>query len=197
MGMLDNLIASKARIKILELLLFNASDRFYQRQIATRTGLPIVSVQREMKKLERIGLAERDASGNRIYYNVNKNCPIFDDLKRIFFKSRGIAEVFRKYLDTAHGISVAFIYGSYARDEEDISSDIDLMVLGDISGRIISRLLAEPKEQLKREINYSVFNVHEFKQKIKKKNNFILSVVKGQKIFIIGSDSEFKTIIGK
>lgn len=197
MGMLDNLFSSKARIKILELLLFNASDSFYQRQIETLAGLPIQSVQREMKKLEKIGLAEKDTSGNRVYYRVNKNCPIFGDLKRLFIKSRGIAEIFKSKLNKAQGIISAFIYGSYARNIENASSDIDLMVIGEISLRVLSGLLAGPRKQLRREINYSVFGVNEFKKKLKEKDNFILSVFKSKKIFMIGNDGEFKAIVGK
>lgn len=195
--MLNKLFSSKARVNILKLLLLNASDSFYQRQISSLTRLPILSVQREMQKLEDIGLVEKDSNGNRIYYTVNKDCPIFEDLKNIFLKIFGVVNIFKEAFTKSHDIAFSFIYGSYAKGEENLLSDIDLMVIGDISSRALSQLLDRPKRELHREINYAVFKLNEFKQKIKQKDHFIQTVAKDKKLFIIGSDNEFKAVTRK
>ncbi|MDI6784435.1 MAG: nucleotidyltransferase domain-containing protein [bacterium] len=193
--MLTNLFSSQARVSILKLFLFNPKTSYYQRQIATLTQQPIQGVQREVAKLTRLGLIERTVQGNRIYYQVNPQCTIYPELKRLFFKTVGIAEVLREQLKKNDTITVAFIYGSYATDKESISSDIDLLVIGSISGKELSGLLAPPKRELGREINFAVFPRAEFKKKLEAKDHFLTSVFKDQKIFIIGSEDELKNMV--
>ena len=192
--MLNKLFSSKTRVEILKLFLFNTSNSFYQRQISNLTDQSIRGVQREVDKLNRIGLIEKSTQGNRIYYKVNKKCPIVEDLKNIFFKSVGIAEVLRDNFKEK-GIKIAFIYGSYARGEESLLSDIDLMVIGDISSKELSSILSKPKKELMREINYVVFSLNEFINKVMQKDHFINSVLKDKKIYIIGSEDELKGLI--
>jgi len=192
--MLDKLFSSKTRVEILKLFLFNTSNSFYQRQISNLTAQSIRGVQREVEKLNRIGIIERSIQGNRIYYKLNKKCPIIQDLKNIFFKSVGIAEVLKENLKEKE-IKIAFIYGSYAKGEESLLSDIDLMVLGDISSKELSNILSKPKRELMREINYVVFSLDEFINKAMQKDHFINSVLKDKKIYIAGSENELKGLI--
>jgi len=192
--MLNKLFSSKTRVEILKLFLFNTNNSFYQRQISNLTAQSIRGVQREVDKLNRIGLIERSIQGNRIYYKVNKKCPIVEDLKNIFFKSVGIAEVLRDNFKEK-GIKVAFIYGSYAKGEESLLSDIDLMVIGDISSKELSSILSKPKKELMREINYIVFPLNEFIDRARQKDHFINSVLKDKKIYIAGSEDELKGFI--
>ena len=192
--MLNKLFSSKTRVEILKLFLFNANNSFYQRQISNLTAQSIRGVQREVDKLNRMGLIERSIQGNRIYYKVNKKCSIIEDLKNIFFKSVGIAEALKESLKEK-GIKIAFIYGSYAKGEESLLSDIDLMVIGDISSKEISSILSKPKKELMREINYVVFSLNEFINKAIQKDHFINSVLKNKKIYIVGNEDELKDLI--
>lgn len=192
--MINKLFSSKARVDILKLFFFNPEDTFYQRQISKLSGQSIRAVQREVARLKELGIIEKSIQGNRIYYKVNKNCPIFKELKNILFKTVGIAEVLKKNLKN-NNIQVAFIYGSYAKDKENLQSDIDLMVIGKISSRKLSHLLSKPKKELMREINYVVFSPEEFKERVKQKDHFLNSVVKEGKIFIVGDSNELGAII--
>jgi len=193
--MIEKLFSSKARVEILKLFLMNPQNSYYQRQIETLTRQPIRGVQREVAKLERIGLVERSVQGNRTYYRANRNCSIFEPLKEIILKSTGIAEVLQKNFKKQHKIVIAFIYGSYAKGEETLSSDIDLMVVGDITSKEISGILSKPKKDLGREINYAVFSVREFRKRIKNKDHFLNSILKDKKIFITGNKNELKAIV--
>lgn len=195
--MLTNLISSQARIDILTLFLFNPQTSYYQRQISGLTGQPIQGVQREVTKLIRLGLIAKTVQGNRIYYQVNQQSPIYPELKRLFFKTVGIAAALKERLQSATTINLAFIYGSYAKDTEQVSSDIDLMIIGNISGKEVSRLLAKPKKELGREINVAVFPISEVKKKIDQKDHFLTAVLKEKKIFIIGTDHELKSVVSR
>lgn len=193
--MLDILFSSKARVEVLKLFLFNPDNDFYQRQISLLTHQPIRAVQREVNKLEKIGLIKKSIEGNRIYYKTNKKCPIFEELKGILLKTTGIAEVLKGNLWESKNIQFAFIYGSYAKGEERLSSDIDLLVVGDIASKRLSSVLSKPKRELNREINYAVFSLQEFRRRIKQKDHFLNAVLKEKKIFIIGREDEFKRTV--
>ena len=192
--MLNKLFSSKTRVEILKLFLFNPNNSFYQRQISNLTAKSIRGVQREVDKLNRMGLIERLIQGNRIYYKLNKKCSITQDLKNIFFKSVGIAEVLKDNFKEKK-IKIAFIYGSYAKGEESLLSDIDLIVIGNVSSKELSNILSKPKRELIREINYVVFSLDEFINKAVQKDHFINSILKDKKIYIIGSENELKGLI--
>lgn len=192
--MLEELFSSKARIEILKLFLFNPEKRFYMRQISKLSEQSIRGVQREIDKLKNIGLLEESIEGNRNYYKVNKNCPIYEDLKRIFLKTVGLGETLRKHLERTKDIRIAFIYGSFARGEESASSDVDLMVIGSISAKKLSGLLSKPKKELGREVNYAVYSIQEYRRRIKQKDHFLKETIGKEKIFIIGNDEELKAI---
>lgn len=194
--MLKKLLSSKNRVEVLKLLLFNPDESYYQRQISRLTGQPIRAIQREIKNLKDIGLIEKRAEGNRVYYKINKGCPIYEDLKRIFFKVEGIGKILKEYLKKNKDIEVAFIYGSYAKGSERISSDIDLMVIGDISSKKLSKILSGVKEELGREINYMVLTEEELREKVDEKEHFITEVLNDEKIFLIGDEGELKRITG-
>ncbi len=192
--MLNYLFSSKTRVEILKLFLFNSENSFYQRQISLLKSQSIRGVQREVEKLQKIGLIEASIQGNRIYYRVNKECPILEELKRILLKSVGIAEVLKENLNRTPDIRVAFIFGSYARGEESLSSDIDLFIVGSITSKELSTVLSRPKKELGREINYVLYPLEEFKKKIRQNDHFLKTVLREKKIFIIGGDNELGTI---
>jgi predicted nucleotidyltransferase/predicted transcriptional regulator len=194
--MIEKLISSKARVEILKLLLFNTEKSYYQSQIAKLTNQPIRAVQREIERLLSVNLITEHSEGNRVYYRINPECSILEDLKSIFLKTTGIAEELITHLQAGKkDIVIAFIFGSYARGQEDSMSDIDLIVIGDISSRKLSNILAKPKNLLGREINYAVFSESEFQQKVRKKDHFIKSVLHDQKIFLVGTNDDLKKII--
>lgn len=193
--MIEKLFSSKARVEVLKLLVFNPGESFYQRQIAQLTRQPIRAIQREVDKLCAIGLVEAESEGNRIYYKANIKCPILQDLKNIIFKSIGIAEALKSALKKPASIDIAFIYGSYAKGNENLTSDVDLFVVGSITLKGLSVLLSGVKRELGREINYAVFPAREFVRRLIKKDHFLNAILREKKIFIIGSENELKKII--
>lgn len=190
--MLKSLFTSKTRVELLKLFLLNPESNFYQRQIEQKIRFPIRAIQRELVNLCTIGLLNKRVSGNRNYYSLSKTHPIRNELKNIILKSTGIVNVLRQHLVTNKDIELAFIYGSYAKDKENLLSDIDLFVIGDISSRTLSSLLSKEKENLAREINFSLYSKMEFLKKLKQNNHFIFSVLKDKKIFIVGNENDLK-----
>lgn len=187
---LYKLFNSQARVEVLKILLLNPSNKYYQNQIVALTGLRIRSIQNEVRTLYSIGLLQQFEDGNRIYYQADKKSPLFEPLKYLLFRCVGIAAALVEAVAKKKNIDIAFVYGSYAKGDEDEISDIDLMVIGKISPVELSSLLWNVKKEYSREINYVVYSPKEFMQKVLKKEHFISSVLSGKKIFIIGDEDE-------
>ena len=181
----------KTRQAVLALLYGQAESSFYTKQILDIVKAGRGTVQRELKNLTDAGIITREVEGRQVYYQANEKCPIFNELKNIVRKTFGIADVIRQSLASAvDNIRAAFIFGSVARSADDRRSDIDLMVIGEISFGDVSSLVHEAEEKLSREINPVVYPVAEFKQKAKEDHYFVKDVLEGEKIFIIGDDGE-------
>ena len=192
--MLEELFGSRARVRILKTFLLNHERDFYQREISTTTNLPIRAVQREMERLVRIGFIEKQIRGNRKYYKCRRNFPIFDELKSIILKTVALGNILKDYLQKKkEKIKLAFIYGSFAKGEENITSDIDIFILGNITSKEVSTLLSPAKDSLKREINFVVYKEKEFLKN--KGNHFLKSVIYEPKIFLIGDKGALKRIL--
>lgn len=194
MNILKSLFTSKTRIELLNLFLLNPEDSFYQRQIEQKIHFSIRAIQRELANLCAIGLLIKRQSGNRNYYSLNKSHPIRNELKNIILKSSGIVNILKQHLVANKDISLVFIYGSYAKDKENLLSDIDLFVVGDILSRKLSSLLNKEKQNLGREINFILYSREELLRKIHRRNHFITSVLKDKKIFIVGDPNDLKAI---
>jgi len=190
---LGNILFSKARQAILSLLYSHVDEAFYLRQIVRTTGIGLGPAQRELKQLMDAGIIIRNVEGKQVYYRANEKCPIFNDLKSIVRKTFGITDVIKQSLEPmADKIRVAFIFGSVARSADDRKSDIDVMIVGRISFGDAVSLLSPAEEKLAREVNPVVYPVAEFKQRVKEDHHFVRTVLEGEKIFLIGDDSELR-----
>jgi predicted nucleotidyltransferase len=191
---LDRLIASSARVKILKLLLLNEEKRYYQREIAELVGLPVRAVQREGARLTAIGLLHRIEDGNRVYFQVNTACPIFPELKRILLKTVALDLLLSEALVRDGRIEVAFIYGSYAANQETVASDVDLFVIGSISGRQLSAALRPVQAEIQREFSHHLVTPEEYRERLSRQDGFLRNVLEGPKIFVVGNEEKLRTL---
>jgi len=188
--MLESIIGSKTRVKILALFLLSPDRKFYVRELARKIGGNINSVRRELQKLESIGLLKSERVGNLKYYVVDKKMPIYQELKSIFLKTEGLGKVIKENLSGLGEVKLAFIYGSFARGEEQLKSDIDLMIVGEVDEKKLIPLIRKLEERLSREINYTLFSPREFESRVKKKDPFVSNVLREKKIQLVGEPSE-------
>lgn len=194
-SILDALFTSQARVDILKLFFLRSSDRHYLREIAALTDQPVRAVQRELARLEDVGILVSERDGNRKYFRSNTDSPIFAELRGLLVKAAGFSEVIRDELAREKtSIQVALIFGSFAKGTEGTASDIDLFVLGSIRGRRLADLLKPAKDTLDREINPVIMRVEEFQEKVKGQDPFVQELVQGPKLFIVGNDDELKEL---
>jgi DNA-binding transcriptional ArsR family regulator len=96
MSVLESLFSSAARVEILSLFLSHPESQFYQREIERETGQAIRAVQREVKRLQEIDLLIRSEEGNRVFYRLNPDSGLLDELIALFRKAAG-AESGKEY----------------------------------------------------------------------------------------------------
>jgi len=192
--MLTNLFKSKIRIELLNMFFSNPDRDFYVREIEKTTGEDYRNISRELRNLEEIGLLKSRKAGNLKYFTLNKKFLLFGELKSIFLKTRGAAAVLKDALSKSAGIDFVFIYGSVASGKDAAKSDIDLMVIGEISLEELLRLIAGTEDVLGREVNPSLFDLEEIRKRMEEKEPFIMNVMNEPRIMLIGEDDELRKI---
>jgi len=85
-------------------------------------------------------------------------------------------------------IEAAFIFGSFAKGDQDRLSDIDLMIIGRPDEDKLIAVISRLETEIGREINYHIFSRDDLTEKIKEKNSFVKSVIRNPKLFLIGCD---------
>jgi predicted nucleotidyltransferase len=194
-GALSNILFSGSRRSILALLYGHADEQFYLREIARRAGTGIGATQRELRQLTEAGLIQDVRRGRQVYYQANRKNPIFVELKSILAKTSGMRDILHEALTSFKDrIKLAFVYGSIARGEEKASSDVDLMVVGEISFSDVVSTLAKIETKLGREVNPTVYGPREFRAKLAAKNHFLSAVAEEKKLFVIGDEREFRRL---
>ncbi|MFC1799311.1 nucleotidyltransferase domain-containing protein [Candidatus Eisenbacteria bacterium] len=197
-AMLDNLFGSRLRARALGWLLTHPRERYYVRQLTNVLGEDSTNLSRELARLAQMGILVCEEEGRQKYYQVNRDSPVFEELRGLAVKTFAIADVVRKALGPlAKSIRVAFIYGSFANGSENAESDIDLAVVGSTSLSAVSKALRSAEEELGREINATIYPAREFRAKVEEGHHFVNAILTGEKIFLIGDRDDLAGLAGK
>jgi uncharacterized protein len=193
MNTLAELLSSRVKAEIFRLL-FGATPReLHVREIERQSGLADATVRQELKRLLRVGVIESRLDGNRTYYRANTSHPLYPDIRNLVLKTIGLKDALREAL-ASPDVKLAFVFGSVAAGSESAESDIDLIVIGSISLRQLSKLLSSVAMRVGREINPHVFTVEEFKRRLKARDHFITTVLAAPKLIVIGNEDELTTM---
>ncbi|MBN1504857.1 MAG: nucleotidyltransferase domain-containing protein [Candidatus Eisenbacteria bacterium] len=196
--MLDRILGSGLRAKLLGWLFSHHDQRYFVRQLTSLLGEDSTNISRELARLEKSGVLLCTREGRQKYYQANQDCPIFKELRGLALKTFGVADVLRDALTPlSERIRVAFVYGSFARGEENSRSDVDVLVVGAVEFGEVVVALGAAQETIGREVNPTVYPVPEFAAKAAGGHSFIREVMKGSKVFILGDERELARLAGE
>jgi predicted nucleotidyltransferase len=188
---LADTLFTKGQQRVLSLLLCHPERSFFANEVIRHAGGGAGAIHRELEALTCAGILSECRIGNQRHFQANPACPIFEELRGIIRKTFGIADVLRNALQPFNQqITLAFVYGSIARGEEKIGSDIDLLVISEaLAYPDIFPALATTEQQLARTVNPTIYKPSELEQKRDEGNAFISRILVQPKIFIIGNES--------
>ncbi len=185
--MLVDLLFGSYRQRALSVLLLHPDSSYHVRDLARRTKTSAGSLHRELARLAEAGLLLREKQGNQVRYQANRHCPIYPELASLFRKTAGLADVLGQALQPlADRILLALVFGSVARGEETANSDIDLLIVGDVSFGEVVKILHPLQEQLGREISPVIHTPAEFAQTRQQENSFMQRILQQPTISVLG-----------
>ena len=190
--MLSTLITSKSRIEVLTWFVSHPGERFHYLQLDRLLASSRASLQRELKRLEDGGVLHSTKEANIRFYSIDQDYPLYPELKSIIFKTAGLADFLRHSLNEIGVVEVALIYGSVAKNVEDMASDVDLLVIGDIDMDALHMALDAAEQRIGREVNPTVYSREEWSGRVKSGRGFVTDVLKGEKIFLMGDEDELR-----
>jgi len=196
--MLNSLFFSKNRADLIGWLFTHIDERYYVRQLAAILHQDSTNLSRELAGLAEAGLLTVKHEGRQKYYQADSNCPIFPEHRALAVKTFGIGDRLRSALRPFRDrICLAFIFGSFAEGRAGAGSDIDLLVIGNVSSLETIAALSPVQNTLGREINATIFPPDEFQAGLAGGNHFLQSLMEAEKIFLIGNKDELSRLAEK
>jgi len=191
MSLLSEIVFKEYRRRVLGLLLLTPDESYHVREIARLTGTVAGTLHKELTKLAEAGVLLREPQGKQVYYRANTDCLIFEELASILRKTSGVKDILAEQLrPRSDDIKAAFVFGSVASGKATAESDIDILVIGDLSFSDAVKALYPAQDVLGREINPKVYNHNEWQKAIREQSSFIKDVMEKPKLFLIGSKDD-------
>jgi DNA-binding transcriptional ArsR family regulator len=191
MADLNDLIVSKVRVKMLSLFFEKPGEMFYVREITRLVKEEINAVRRELDRLLETGLLKSEQRANRLYYQLNKKYLYFQELQRIIIKTSGVGKKIRKNRRKLGELDYVVFTGSFINQEKASRDELDLLVIGAVVLPELEALIKAEEKDFGREINYAVIEKEEFEFRKARRDPFIMEVMYGVRVMIIGDEIEF------
>ena len=180
-------LRSQARRRLLAYYFTNPAARHHLRDLAERLSIDPSNLSKELGRLEREGLFRSEVSGRQKYFQLNRGYPLFEEAQSIVAKTIGAVPLMAQSFKRIEGIREAYLYGSFARNQQDMGSDIDILVIGNPGGEALAEVVRKLERQLGREINYTVLSQREFESRRKRKDAFLEDVWHNKRVSLVNA----------
>lgn len=188
--MLEDIIISKVRIKLLTLFLTNPGKIFHVREITRRTDEEINAIRRELARMEKAGMVASEWRQNRRFYGFRKDYVLFAELCVLIVKSTGLGADIIKNRAKLGKIKYAFILGTFAKAGQGEPGDIDLLIAGNVVLPELTAIVKEEEVKRDKEINYSVMSEEEFLFRKRRRDPFLLGILAKPRVMLLGDEEE-------
>ncbi len=190
MSLLNDLIISKVRVKLLEIFLSSPGQIIHVRELVRKAGEEINAVRRELQHLEKVGAVTKERRANRLYYAFRKDYPLYFDLLELIAKTHGLGGAILKNRNKLGKVKFAMLSGKYARNTPGNPDNVDLLIVGEVVVPEVAALVREEELRRNREIFFTPMTEDEFVFRKKKKDPFLLSILSGSRFMVVGDEEE-------
>ena len=158
--MLDTLITSKTRLKLLLKFFLNKDTSSYLKSLAKEFDESSNGIRLELNKFEDAGLLKSETLGNKKFFKANTLHPMFGDINRIILNYVGIDQMIEGILSKLGELKTVYLTGSLARGLE--SKIIDIILIGNVNKEYLVHLIDMVEPELKKKIRYIIYAEQEF-----------------------------------
>lgn len=158
--MIETLISSKTRIKLLLKFFLNSKTTAYLRSLESEFGESSNAIRVELNRLERAGMLRSFLKGNKKIFQANTQHPLFGEVHNILLKHLGLDRVIENVIERLGDVERVFLVGEFSRGID--SQIIDLIFVGNIDKAYLIKLVDKAEELVSRKIRYLVYGVGEF-----------------------------------
>jgi DNA-binding transcriptional ArsR family regulator len=158
--MIEALISSKTRIKLLLKFFLNSSNRAYLRGLEEEFGESSNAIRLELNKLEQVGMITSDMQGNKKYFKANVKHPLFFDLNSIIKKYVGIDTIIENVISQLGEVEKVYLTGEFAKGLS--NHIIDLELIGKVNINYLTALIEKAELLINRKIRYVLYSPAEY-----------------------------------
>lgn len=159
--MIETLISSKTRIKLLLKFFLNSDMTAYLRNLEQEFGDSTNAIRVELNRFEQAGMLTSRVDGNKKVFQANRKHPLFQEVHNIIFKYVGLDQLLEYIVSGLGNLERVYLTGKFARG---LNSDIiDLIFVGEIDQVYLVTLIGKAEEMVKRKIRYVIYSSEEFK----------------------------------
>jgi hypothetical protein len=158
--MLDTLITSKTRIKLLLKFFLNDSTSSYLRNLENEFGESSNAIRLELNKFEEAGLLKTSVSGNKKLFKANNTHPLFKDIQNILMKYTGLDQVIEEVIQKLGDVERVYLVGDLAKGIN--SSVVDLIFIGSLNKNYLTNLIGKSEKIISKKIKYVIYTEEEF-----------------------------------
>jgi len=163
--MLDTLITSKTRIKLLLKFFLNSKTSSYLRNLEQEFGESTNSIRLELNKFEEAGLLKTSTSGNKKVFKANTKHPMFKDIQSIMMKYTGLDKIAEQVISRLGNLEAVYLVGELAKGLD--NPIIDLIFVGDIDKNYLLKLTEKAEKLIHKKVRFVIFNTDEFEEQKK------------------------------
>ena len=158
--MLDTLVTSKTRLKLILKFFLNPGSRAYLRGLSAEFGESSNAVRLELNRFEQAGLLKSEADGNKKLYHANVIHPLYNDIHSIISKTIGIDQIVDEVVAKLGDVEEAYITGDFAVGKN--GKTVDILLTGtDINKDFLHRLIDKAESLINRKIRYLILSPSE------------------------------------
>ncbi len=157
--MIETLISSKTRVKLLLKFFLNSNTSSYLRSLQTEFGDSSNGIRLELNRFEKAGMLSSYHKGNKKYFQANKHHPLYTDVHNIVLKYIGFDKIIEKVIERLGDVVEVYVIGDFAKGRD--SKIIDLLFIGDINKTYLIELIERVEELIKRKIRYVCYKTNE------------------------------------
>lgn len=181
---------SGTEARLLALLTSTPGQEFHTRDLVRRINGNPRPVQLALEKLLRQGLVESRRVGPLRMWRMDPANPLYPALREVYARTVGLVAQLRMTLER-EPVRYAFVFGSYARGDDDVRSDVDVLIVGDVSGHDLLAKTQSLEATLGREINPVLWSWRELMTRARERAPFLMTLLAEPKIWLVGDEDEF------